>query len=98
MTTTLKVEREKVLNDFAHVSTKIKFYRIAKKDGTLILLFFSFFRRYFQGIPENNPSQRHIYSTSDKWGGTQGPPKCITCDLKKEAENCTFNDAIFSPS
>ena len=61
---------------------------------------FNFFLpcRYFQGIPENNPSQRHIYSTSDKWGGTQKPPKCITCDLKKEAENCTYNDAIFSPS
>ena len=77
---------------------------IAKKKraesviGYLILSFLSLFRRYFQGIPENNPSQRHIYSTSDKWGGTQGPPKCITCDLKKEAENCTFNDAIFSPS
>ena len=51
---------------------------------------------YFQGIPEKNPSQRHIYSTSDKWGKESGPPKCISCDLQLQY-NCTFNNAIFSP-
>jgi len=53
---------------------------------------------YFQGIPEKNPSQRHIYSTSDKWESDQQPPRCITCDLTKGVYNCTFNDAIFSPN
>ena len=64
------------------------------------IFFFYFFGSYFQGIPEKNASQRHIYSTSDKFrigGGDQQPPRCITCDLTKETYNCTFNDAIFSP-
>ena len=52
---------------------------------------------YFQGIPEKNPSQRHIYSTSDKQDKKDaGPPICISCDLQLQY-NCTFNNAIFSP-
>ena len=55
--------------------------------------------RYFQGTPETNPSQRHIYSTSDRWAEAKEIPTCITCDLAPQQPNysCTFSNAIFSP-
>ena len=61
--------------------------------------------RYFQGIPADNSSSRHIYSVKDDSAsvGTSkdsiNPPICLTCNLPEAITNynqCTFSEATFS--
>ena len=66
----------------------------------LPILCFKYFR-YFQGIPGDNPSDRHIYAVKDsvvkKGSDSANTPKCLTCQLPNEIQkNCTYTDAIFS--
>ena len=59
--------------------------------------------RFFQGIPADNPSTRHIYSVKDDSGPSAissrdsvNTPICLTCKLpEKVNRSCTFSDAIF---
>ena len=66
---------------------------------------FDFNYRFFQGIPADNPSARHIYSVKDDSGisaissekSKVNTPKCLTCKLPEKIDSsCTYSDAIFS--
>ena len=57
--------------------------------------------RYFQGIPADNPSARHIYSVKDDISSSSrdsiNAPSCLTCQLPDEIKrSCTFSEALFS--
>ena len=60
--------------------------------------------RYFQGIPTDNPSVRHIYSVKDDRANSAisnkdsvNAPRCLTCQLPDDIKStCTYSEALFS--
>jgi len=52
---------------------------------------------YYASTLEHEAGERHIFSVADMQSSSSSQiPSCLTCN--KIERNCSFNDALFSPS